>query len=112
MGPFALVLLSLAALGCAERPAGDAGPACTTATVVQTSRAGDQLSRIATLTFEEARGADRSVIALDPATRYQTILGFGGSFTESTAWVLGQLSLERRQEPCWLLAQRARILPP
>jgi glucosylceramidase len=94
----ALVLPTLTVAGCADRRAGDASPEYTTATVIQTSRAGDKLAEIATLELAEAGDTDRPVIALDPATEHQTILGFGGSFTESTAWVLDQLSGEKRQE--------------
>jgi glucosylceramidase len=95
----ALVLvLSLVALGCADRQTLEADRAHTTATVIQTSRAGDKLAEIAKLEFAETSGSDRPVIALDPTTEYQTILGFGGSFTESTAYVLGELSDRRRQE--------------
>ncbi len=94
-GRVVLLLLPIAALGCAG---GDTHPAPTTATVVQTSRSGDQLAEIATLEFGDARDAGRPVIALDPSAEYQTVLGFGGSFTESTAYVLSQLSAARRDE--------------
>ena len=94
-----LTLLSLVGTGCVDRRA-EVGvePTLTTATVVQTSRGGDQLTEISTLEFAAPSGADLPVIALDPATRFQTILGFGGSFTESTAYVLGQLPEATRQE--------------
>jgi glucosylceramidase len=94
----AFLLLPLAVLGCASDQVDDVTPGYSTATVVQTSRDGDKLAEIATLEFTEANATDRVVIALDPATEYQTILGFGGSFTESTAYVLGQLSDDSRQE--------------
>ncbi|MDH3298651.1 MAG: glycosyl hydrolase family 30, partial [Gemmatimonadota bacterium] len=97
-GLVGLALLPLTALGCADRQAGEENRSHTTATVIQTSRGGDKLAEIATLKFTEAKSTDRPVIALDPAAEYQTILGFGGSFTESTAYVLGQLSDEKRQE--------------
>lgn len=93
--PLVLVLLSCAAIGCTESRTGDAPAA---ATVIQTSRGGDKLTEVATLQFTDAMDTDRPVIALDPAIEYQTILGFGGSFTESTAWVLNQLSAPKRQE--------------
>lgn len=37
-------------------------------------------------------------IALDPAQRFQQMIGFGGALTESSAWVLAQLPPERRLE--------------
>jgi len=101
-GFFVLVISILAAFGCADRhtdhQAGDTNGPQTTAAVIQTSRGGDKLAEIATLEFVQATSTDRPVIALDPTIEYQTILGFGGSFTESTAYVLGQLSDEKRQE--------------
>jgi glucosylceramidase len=92
------MLLPLAALACADRQMGEADRTPTTATVIQTSRGGDKLAEIATLEFAEMHDTDRSVIALDPTTEYQTILGFGGSFTESTAYVLDELSAAKREE--------------
>ncbi len=94
----AALVLSVTALGCAEGEGTDADPTPTTATVIQTSRGGDKLAEIGTLEFVEATETDHSLIALDPGTEYQTVLGFGGSFTESTAYVLGQLSDAKRQE--------------
>ena len=98
-----LVLLSLTTLGCTDKQTGDEPTSevdrtSLTAKVIQTSRGGDKLAEIATLEFTDPNRSDRPVIALDPQTEYQTILGFGGSFTESTAYVLGQLSDEKRQE--------------
>jgi hypothetical protein len=60
-----LLLLPCAALGCAEGRTDDAP---TTATVIQTSRAGDKLAEVATLQFADAADSDRPVIALDPGT--------------------------------------------
>ena len=37
-------------------------------------------------------------IVCNPGERYQTIEGFGGALTESTAWVLAQLPKDRRAE--------------
>jgi glucosylceramidase len=95
---FPVLALALTALACADRQVIDADRTHTTAKVIQTSRAGDKLAEIAQLELSEPTGDDRPVIALDPATEYQTILGFGGSFTESTAYVLGELSEDKRQE--------------
>ena len=98
-----LVLLPLTTFGCSDRQTGDEPTSevdrtTLTATVIQTSRGGDELAEIATLDFSAPTAIDLPVIALDPTTEYQTILGFGGSFTESTAHVLGQLSDDKRQE--------------
>ncbi len=94
----ALSVVFPALVSCADGERGTADRTYTTASVVQTSRGGDKLARIATLEFAEATDAVSSVITLDPATEYQSVLGFGGSFTESTAYVLGQLSRQKRAE--------------
>jgi len=61
-------------------------------TVIQTSRAGDRLDVVATETLGGAAVPGRPVLALDPDLTYQTLVGIGGSFTESTAHVLAKLS--------------------
>ena len=42
--------------------------------------------------------AGAPVLACDPATRFQTMEGFGGALTESSAWVLDQLPPASRQD--------------
>ena len=69
-----------------------------TARIVQTSRAGDRAADKGRATFAAERTAGLPVIALDPGTRYQEIVGFGGSFTEASAHVLGRLGEEKRDE--------------
>ncbi|MBD3425349.1 MAG: glycosyl hydrolase family 30 [Candidatus Latescibacteria bacterium] len=67
------------------------------ARVIQTSRAGDKLSEIANISFSaEDTGLPR--IAISPGRRYQKIVGFGGSFTESSAHVLSGLSADKRNQ--------------
>jgi len=95
---FALALVPLAGVACTDGETDDADRLPTAATVIQTSRAGDKLAEVATLQFADRDATDRPTIVLDPATEYQTVLGFGGSFTESTAYVLSQLSDAKRQE--------------
>ena len=94
----AILLLPLTYLGCAERqpPGGDR--IYKTLAVLQTSRAGDKLADKGVIELGEPGLADEPAIILDPALEHQTILGFGGSFTESTAYVLAQLSEEKRNE--------------
>ena len=45
-----------------------------------------------------AAPADADALVLDPAQRFQAMIGFGGALTESSAWVLAQLPPERRLE--------------
>lgn len=68
------------------------------ATIIQTSRAGDQLDTVRTCALLKAEGGHEAGIELDPGVRYQKIVGFGGSFTESSAHVLDQLSTEKRRK--------------
>jgi glucosylceramidase len=62
--------------------------------VVETSRSGNQLTEISGFdTSEEA-----SKITLNPEKTYQTITGFGGAFTESSAYLLNQVGKENRRK--------------
>ena len=65
-------------------------------TVIQTSRSGDRLTEVVTAELDELTATDAEVLELRPTERYQTLVGFGGSFTESTAHVLSRLSAARR----------------
>ncbi len=69
-----------------------------TARVLQTSRAGDKLTEKETLTFSKGSDSKHPVVRINPGQRFQKILGFGGAFTESTAYVLNQLSDAKRDE--------------
>ncbi len=62
--------------------------------VVETSRSGNQLSKVNTISEKEAT----SQIIIKPETSFQTISGFGGSFTESSAYLLNRLSDENRKK--------------
>jgi glucosylceramidase len=75
------------------------GAGCTTekpldAEVYETSASGNKLQKIET--FESSD--KKSVISIDPSVEFQTITGFGGSFTESSAYLLNKLSPENRNE--------------
>lgn len=62
----------------------------------QTTRQGDRLAQI-----DPSGGAQRApdrVLTIDDTQTFQTILGLGGSFTESGAAVLAELSEARRAE--------------
>ena len=62
--------------------------------VFETSASGNQLSPI-----EEFAEVESSItITLNPAKTFQTITGFGGSFTEASAYLLNQLSKPNREE--------------
>ncbi|HKL21715.1 MAG TPA: hypothetical protein VJ904_07915, partial [Tichowtungia sp.] len=64
--------------------------------VYQTSRQGDRLTRV-----ELNQAADAQVfqtLEIDPLKTYQALIGIGGSFTESGASVLAELSAQKRAE--------------
>lgn len=66
-------------------------------TVVETARDnGHLLATLAAPAPVGAAGAD--ALTVDPAQAYQQMVGFGGALTESSAWVLAQLSPEKRLE--------------
>lgn len=65
-------------------------------TIIQTTRAGDKLNVVATRALGDAGDTDLPILALDPGRTYQTLVGIGGSFTESTAHVLARLSQANR----------------
>jgi len=69
-----------------------------TANVYQTSRAGDKLTSKGSLVLSTQRGQKLPHVMLTPDITYQQILGFGGSFTEASAYVLSKLSPAKRKE--------------
>ena len=60
----------------------------------QTSADGDQLTRLE----REATGPSGSIITLQPQSRFQTITGFGGSFTEASASLLNRMGEANRKK--------------
>jgi len=56
--------------------------------VYETSAGGNKLTKLT----EFASGDEAVKIQLLPEEKYQEIIGFGGSFTESSAYLLNQLS--------------------
>lgn len=63
--------------------------------IFQTSAAGDKLTLIAASSRNE--GFDFKVI-LKPEIEYQTITGFGGAFTESSAYLLNKIGADNRRD--------------
>jgi glucosylceramidase len=58
----------------------------------QTSAAGDKMTAVE-VSNQEAQGS----ITIKPEEEFQTIIGFGGAFTESSAYLLNQVGKENRQ---------------
>jgi glucosylceramidase len=62
--------------------------------VYETSASGNKLTKIT----EFQQRDSSSIITLNPDKKFQTITGFGGSFTESSAYLLNRLSKENRDK--------------
>ena len=62
----------------------------------QTTRQGDRLAPIQP--GHEAGTVPARTLVLDPSVTFQTLIGIGGSFTESSAYVLSELSQQARDE--------------
>jgi glucosylceramidase len=60
--------------------------------VFETSASGNKLTKLTNYNSE----SPETVITIIPNEEYQTITGFGGSFTESSAYLLNKLSVENR----------------
>lgn len=60
--------------------------------VYETSESGNKLTRIT----EFSKADSLAVIKIVPEQKFQTITGFGGSFTESSAYLLNELSKKNR----------------
>jgi glucosylceramidase len=59
---------------------------------------GTRLSRRNSLHFRPSESHNGTLITVDPGHAYQTMEGFGGAFTEATAYVFDRLSPARKQE--------------
>lgn len=88
------LFLILAIMGCESTPEGTTGNNTPPMkmTIVETSAGGNKLKPLTT--FEE--GTNPPEIKLNPTETYQTITGFGGSFTEASAYLLNELGPENR----------------
>jgi glucosylceramidase len=66
--------------------------------VIVSSQAGEKLVRNSNLTYTAEDGSSLPTITLTPATTYQSITGFGASFTETATYVLARISAAKRAE--------------
>lgn len=64
------------------------------AEVFETSKSGNKITKLTDFQIADSV----SQIVIDTETKFQTITGFGGSFTEASAYLLNQLSKENRAE--------------
>ena len=85
---FLLFVGTILMLNCSEKPS------IVQVQIFETSAGGNKLEPITTV----AQKDDASLIALLPSQTFQTITGFGGSFTEASASLLNRLGKENRKK--------------
>ncbi len=85
---FGLILLTLSIAGC--KPSGTKW----SMDVYETSASGNKLKKIE----PQSVSGEVLTIAIKPENAFQRITGFGGAFTESSAYLLNRMSPEKRQE--------------
>ena len=66
--------------------------------VFETSRSGNQLTKIDAMVPQDGDTTKIIKVQLDSTKTYQTILGFGGSFTQASAYLLNKLSEANRNK--------------
>lgn len=98
----ALAILNLLPISCcAKEDAGmkNAGSDRTIQVIVTARDTADRLSAKQPLQFRDASTAlNGNVVEIDTTKTFQTIVGFGGSFTESAAFALSRMSPDKRAE--------------
>nr|WP_157472275.1 glycoside hydrolase family 30 protein [Neolewinella persica] len=91
------ILTVLAMMGCqptTDSNTEDSNKSEWTISVVETSAGGNKLKSVTDFQQKEAPSA----IALMPGEVFQTMTGFGGSFTEASAYLLNELGEENRKK--------------
>ena len=73
-----------------------AAPLDSAVEIFQTTRQGDRLAPVEIK--EASESAPDRTLKLDPSKTFQTLVGIGSSFTESSAYVLSELSQKSRDE--------------
>ncbi|WLR54810.1 glycoside hydrolase family 30 protein [Mesobacillus subterraneus] len=58
----------------------------------------DLLAKKQDLQLHPGSTLEKNTIFIDPEKKYQEIIGFGGAFTEATAYTLSQITPDKRQE--------------
>ena len=66
--------------------------------VYQTSMSGDKVALKNSLSLTPSKETKFPIITVSPDTVYQQIEGFGGAFTQSSAYVLNKLNPKKRKE--------------
>ncbi len=59
---------------------------------------GERLAKVAISKTSDKTDGDLIDIKIDPYEQYQSLIGFGGAFTESGAYILSQIEPKKRQE--------------
>ncbi|UQZ34536.1 glucosylceramidase [Paenibacillus sp. PK3_47] len=67
-------------------------------TVVTARDTGERLSAREGIVFQRCEAGRKADVQLDPEQAYQTIIGFGGAFTEAAAYTLSRMSAGQQAE--------------
>jgi glucosylceramidase len=97
LGLAALILVFAAGSKIVDPDNAEAGAVRSVAVLQTTADLSKRMTRLPNLAFSHARPRGLTIDVLDKL-RYQTISGFGGSMTDSSAWLLGALSAAQRNE--------------
>ncbi|MFZ0454880.1 MAG: glycosyl hydrolase family 30, partial [Ignavibacteriaceae bacterium] len=89
-----VVIMAVILTGCSSKEKSK----YTKGVIVQTSETGDKLAVKDTIELSDNNTPGTAVIQINPEQKFQQIIGFGGSFTGSSAYVLSQLNNEKRDE--------------
>ncbi len=98
---FALSCLASCVLAACSSPEAPKASNAFVADVYQTSHAGDNLKLIASISADnaaETAAAKTIKLHIKPEEVHQKYYGFGASFTESSAWNLATIPVEKRKE--------------
>lgn len=93
-----ILITLLIITGCDNQKHDDTLNHLTTHRIIVTSEAGDKLSNKENVTFNSSLSKEGNVIEVKPDVIKQTMHGVGTSFTESSAFVLAHLDIEKRKE--------------
>lgn len=91
-----LIIVGMTMNGLMAALAQTTAPSALEVAVFQTSRDGDRLAPVAL--DDNIEEVPTRTLKLDPSTTYQTLVGIGSSFTESSAYVLSELSQKTRDK--------------
>lgn len=92
-----ITLSAICLAGCTNVPQ-DKSLTNTVKVILTAKNTDDRLAEKQALTFHTGNAAVGETISIDETKTYQTIIGFGGSFTEAAAFTLSRMSPDKHTE--------------